>query len=77
MSPKLRITNREGFVLGSLEARVGLQTSAGEITRVSEKSIWTRTRDGYARMHRAYDGHMLNLPLYRVGKADRRTAGLT
>lgn len=76
MALMLRVINKEGIILGALEARVGLHTNAGTITRVSEKSIWTKTRDGYERLHRAYDGHMPGLPLYKLKKADRLMAGL-
>jgi hypothetical protein len=36
----LKVIDREGFVLGFIAARVGLKTYYGEVTRVSDKSVW-------------------------------------
>ena len=44
MAPQLNVTDRDGFVAGRIEARVGLQTRAGKITRVSLKSMWIGDR---------------------------------
>lgn len=76
MAPNLHITDKEGFSKGMIKARVGLITSAGVITRVSNASIWTQSKNGSERLHRSYDGRLPSIPLYKVSKADRRTLGI-
>lgn len=57
MALTLWVINRDGMPLRKIEARVGLKTYSGTITRVSEKSIWT-TNNGRERLHRAHDGRL-------------------
>lgn len=58
MSLTLWVIDKDGFPLRKIEARPGLKTYAGVISRVSEKSIWTLRKDGTERLHRAYDGRL-------------------
>ena len=58
MAPNLWIITKDGTTLRKIEARVGLKTYSGIITRVSEKSIWVRGKDGVERCKREYDGRL-------------------
>lgn len=55
---KLKVIDREGFVLGFIDARVGLKTYSGEVTRVSDKSVWCKGSNGIVQMYREHDGRL-------------------
>jgi hypothetical protein len=52
------VIRKDGTTIRKIEAREGLKTYAGVVSRVSEKSIWTLRKDGTERLHRAYDGRL-------------------
>lgn len=55
---RMHVIDRDGFVLGSVPCKVGLQTYAGKVTRHTDKTVWTMGKDGIEQMHRAYDGRL-------------------
>jgi hypothetical protein len=57
-APKLWIINKDSMPIRQIEARPGLKTYAGRISRVSEKSIWTIDRRGNEQLHRECDGRL-------------------
>lgn len=63
-------------MIGTLEAREGLYTTAGKITRVSDKSVWAAGKSGVEQMYRKHDGRLPSIPVYRLSIADRKAAGL-
>jgi hypothetical protein len=58
MAPKIWIIKKDGMPVRMIEARPGLKTYSGIISRVGEKSIWTLRKDGSERLHREYDGRL-------------------
>jgi hypothetical protein len=54
----LNVIDREGIVLGFIPARVGLKTYSGEVTRISEKSVWCQGKSGAVQMYRESDGRL-------------------
>lgn len=76
MPLKLHVINGQAVSIGRLEARKGLQTTYGEITRFTEKTVWTRGKSGVEMMHRAYDGRLPSILLHRLSKADKIAAGV-
>lgn len=73
----LRVTDKDGIVVGQVPARVGMLTTYGSISRFTEKSVWAINRDGVEVLYRAYDGSLPSVPLYRTTKAEREAAGIT
>lgn len=54
----LWVIDKDGMPLRKIKARVGLKTYSGPIIKVSDKSIWTQSKDGNVKLHRAYDGRL-------------------
>jgi hypothetical protein len=58
MAPNIWIIRKDGTTVRQIEARPGLKTYSGVITRVSDKSIWTQRPGGNERLWRTYDGQL-------------------
>ena len=52
---KLHVIDRDGFTVGHVPVRIGLNTRDGKVSRFTDKTVWT-VKDGAEKMHRAYDG---------------------
>lgn len=63
----LNVTDKDSMFVGKVEARVGLKTQAGTITRMTDKTIWCVGKSGFETMYRLYDG--------RPPSVSRRFAG--
>ncbi|AFU88595.1 hypothetical protein CcrSwift_gp277 [Caulobacter phage CcrSwift] len=51
---RIRVIDRDGFMQGWVDARVGLPTYSGPVTRWTEKgSFWTTGSDGEERLWKA------------------------
>lgn len=72
MTIVLSVIDKQSMVVGTIAARVGLHTTAGRITRMSEKSVWCQRKDGPEWCFRAYDGRLPSVPKWRAPKAEIR-----
>lgn len=55
---KLNVINRDHVGVGFVVAEVGIETTMGPITRMTDRTVWTRGQDGIERQHRVYDGRV-------------------
>lgn len=76
MAPRIKVVDKTGNVIGSIEARIGLRTFAGVIRRVSEKSVWIVSMDNVLRLYRSSTGRIPSIPVHRVPKAERNRLGI-
>ncbi len=53
---RLHVIDRDGFTVGHMPVKIGINTREGRVTRFTEKTVWTLSKDGIEKMHRAYDG---------------------
>ena len=65
---RLHVIDRESRCIGYTEARPGLKTTWGVVTRVSKKSVWARDGNGPEKLHRQQNGHLPSV--YRSCVAD-------
>lgn len=54
----LKVINRDGFVLGLIPVRAGLQTYCGKVVRFTDKSIWCKGESGGEQIYRSFDGRL-------------------
>lgn len=66
---KLGVVDRESVFIGTVEARVGLVTREGAISRMTDKTIWCVGKSGVERMFRSTDGRMPSVARRSAGKA--------
>lgn len=76
MAIELHVLNKESVPVGRMAARIGLHTTYGKITRLTDKTVWTEGRDGVELRHRAYDGRLPGILLYRLTRKDKIAAGV-
>ena len=62
MTIRLGVFDETKRFVGYVTAYIGLETCSGPVTRMTEKTIWTRRPDGGEWMHRKYD---CRLPIVR------------
>lgn len=55
---KLHVIDRDGFVLGYTNCKVGMKTTRGKVSRFTSKTVWTITKAGTEEKHRVYDGRL-------------------
>lgn len=66
---KLGVVDRESVFIGTVDARVGLVTREGRISRMTEKTIWCVGKSGVERMFRGSDGRMPSVTRRSAGSA--------
>ena len=67
--PRLNVIDRQNIHVGYTEAKIGLQTTRGRITRVSPSCVWT-TDNGIERCYRPQNGQFPSIYISRVRAAD-------
>lgn len=65
---KLGVVDRESIFIGKVEARLGLVTREGKISRMTDKTVWCVGKSGLERMFRSTDGRMPSVTRGSAGK---------
>jgi hypothetical protein len=73
---ELAVIDKDGFVKGWVEVRKGLRTDLGDVSRWTEKSVWTIGKNlEHEVLHRKYDGRMPCVYVSYAGKFRRSDHG--
>lgn len=66
----LQVADKDSMIIGKVQARVGLVTQAGKISRFTEKTIWCiGKKSGLEHMYRKCDGPLPSVSRHFAGKA--------